>query len=100
MNPNQFYFLILPLASLVFILIIIVLYYARKENNMQLKEMQMLNELMRTGVLDKANFSTALQDLVEEKIIDHDSFRRMGQLLEEHFDEPKDEAHQEIMETA
>jgi len=94
MDPNQFYFLILPLASLVFILVIIVLYYARKENNMQLKEIQMLNELMRTGVLDKANFSTALQDLVEEKIIDHDSFKRMGQLLEEHFEEPKEEQHQ------
>ncbi len=60
----------------------------------------MLNELMRTGILDKANFSTALQDLVEEKIIDYDSFRRMGQLLEEHFDEPKEEQPQKSMETA
>jgi hypothetical protein len=34
---------------------------------MQLKEMQMLKELMRTGVLDKANFSTVLQNLVKEK---------------------------------
>ena len=100
MEPNQFYFLILPLTSLVFILVIIILYYARKENTMQLKEMQMLNELMRSGVLDKANFSTALQDMVEEKIIDNDSFRRMGQLLEEHFNEPKEENPQEIMETA
>ena len=67
---------------------------------MQLQELQMLNELMRTGILDKANFSTALQDRIEEKIIDYDSFRRIGQLLEEHFDEPKEEQPQKIMVTA
>jgi hypothetical protein len=50
---------------------------------------------MLTGVLEKENFSTALQDLVEEKIIDNDSFKRMGQLLEEHFEESKEEQHQE-----
>ena len=99
MDPNQFYYLILPLTSLVFILVIMVVYYARKEDKGQLAEMQMLNELMRTGAVDKVNFATALQDLVEEKIIDRESFRRMGQLLEEHFNEPKEEQTRGMIET-
>ena len=98
MDPNQFYYLILPLASLVFILVIIVVYYAKKENNMHLTEIQILNEFMRTGAVDKVNFATALQDLVEEKIINKESFRRMGQLLEEYFNEPKKEQIQDMIE--
>ena len=90
MDPNQFYYLILPLASLVFILVLVVVYYARKESKMYLTEMQLLDELMLTGAVDKVNFSATLQKLVEEKIIDKKSFRKIGQLLEQHFKEPKE----------
>ena len=99
MDPNQFYFFILPLASLVFILVILVVYYARKENNKELVEMQLLDELIRTGAVDKVNFTTALQDLVEGKIIDKESFRRMGKLLEEYLNESKEKQTQDMIET-
>ena len=95
MDPNQFYFLILPLASLVFILVIVVVYYARKENNKELIEMQLLDELIRTGAVNRVNFATALQDLFEGKIIDKESFRRMGQFLEEHLSQSEEEQRQD-----
>jgi hypothetical protein len=90
MDPNQFYFLILPLASIIFILVAVVVYYARSDNEKRLTEMQLLNELIRTGAIDKMNFTTALQDLVEQKVIDKDSFNRMGKLLEDYLNESKE----------
>ena len=85
MDPNQFYFLILPWASIVFIWVAVVVYYAKKDNDKKWTEMQLLNELIRTGAIDKMNFTTALQDLVEQKVIDKDSFNRMGKLLEDYL---------------
>jgi hypothetical protein len=82
MDPSEFFFLILPLAALVAILVAVVLYVARKENTIQHKEMETLNELMRTGEIDKDNFSVALQDLVSKKVIDKDSCERLRKLLE------------------
>lgn len=87
MNPNQFYFLILPLASMVFILIIVVLYYAREKSSNALAEFQLLEILVQS--VDQVNFTTALQDLYERKVIDKKSFIRMGQILEEHLSEHK-----------
>ena len=87
MDPNQFYFLILPLASMVFILIIVVLYYAREKSSNALAEFQLLEILVQS--VDQVNFTTALQDLYERKVIDKKSFIRMGQILEEHLSEYK-----------
>jgi uncharacterized protein YqgQ len=87
MDPNQFYFFILPLACMVFILVIVVLYYAREKNSNALAEFQLLEVLVQS--VDKVNFTTALQDLYERKVIDKKSFIRMGQILEEHLSEDK-----------
>ena len=89
MDPNPFYFLILPLAVLVFTLVIVVVYYARKENNISQLEMQIVNELMRTGVVDKVKFSTALHGLVNDNLIDRNSFERIGKLFEDYFTNPE-----------
>ena len=82
MDPSEFFFLILPLAALVAILVAAVLYLARKENTIQNKELETLHELTRTGEIDKENFSMALQDLVNKKVIDKDSCERLRKLLE------------------
>ena len=89
MDPFQFYFLILPLAILVFILIIVVVYYARKEKNFSVEDIQILNELMHSGVVDYRNYPTALQELVKINVIDKNSFDRMGKFLEEYFIKPE-----------
>ena len=82
MDPSEFFLLILPLATLVTILVAVVLYLGRKEDTIQNKELETLHELMRTGEIDKENFSMALQDLVSKKVIDKDSCERLKKLLE------------------
>jgi uncharacterized membrane protein len=82
MDPSEFFFLILPLAALVAILVVVVLYLAGEEDTVQHKEMETLHELTRTGEIDKENFSAALQDLVSKKVIDKDSCERLRKLLE------------------
>jgi hypothetical protein len=94
MDPNEFLFLILPLAALVTILVIVVFYLARKEDTMRHKEVETLNELMRTGTVDKENFSAALQGLVRNKLIDKTSFDRLGKLLEDSFNESEETCSQ------
>jgi hypothetical protein len=94
MDPNEFLFLILPLAALVTILVIVVFYLARKEDTMRHKEVETLNELMRTGTVDKENFSAALQGLVRDKLIDKTSFERLGKLLEDSFNESEETCSQ------
>ena len=82
MDPNEFLFLILPLASLVILLVAIVLFMAKREPFIHHNELETLNELMRTGEVDKENYSEVLQDLVSKKIINEKSRKLMKKLLE------------------
>jgi hypothetical protein len=86
-DPTEFLFLILPLASLVIVLVVIVLYLARKQDTIRHKEVETLNELMQTGVMNKDNFYMMLQDLARNKMIEQDSCKALGKLLQESFNE-------------
>jgi len=90
MDPAEFIFLILPLAALVTILVVIVLYLARKEDVIRHKDVETLNELMQTGVVNKDNFFMFLQDLVSNKMIKEDSYETLGKLLQESFNETEE----------
>jgi Glu-tRNA(Gln) amidotransferase subunit E-like FAD-binding protein len=90
MDPNEFLFLILPLAAMVTILVVVVLYLARKEDTVRHKEVETLNELMRTGTVNKENFSAALQGLVSNKLIDKNSCERLRKMLEDSFNEAEE----------
>ncbi|MCK4885113.1 hypothetical protein KAS24_03480 [Candidatus Bathyarchaeota archaeon] len=79
----------MPLAALAVILVIVVLYSAGKEDTMRHKEVETLNELMRTGAVHKEN-SAALHSLVRDKIIDKDSCKRLRKLLDDSFNEPEE----------
>jgi len=92
MDPNEFFFLILPLATLVIVLVIVVYRLAKKDDSLHQKELETLNELITLGELDKVNFTEALQDLVHNRVIDRNSFERLGKLLEETFSEAKETA--------
>jgi hypothetical protein len=94
MDPNEFLFLILPLAALVTILVVVVLYLAKKEDTIRHKDVETLNELMQTGVLNKDNFYMLLQDLVRNKMIDEKSSEKLGKLLEESFNETEEKCSQ------
>ena len=90
MDPAEFIFLILPLAALVTILVVIVLYLARKEDVIRHKDVETLNELMQTGVVNKDNFYMFLQDLVSNKMIKEDSYETLGKLLQVSFNETEE----------
>jgi len=94
MDPTEFIFLILPLAALVTVLVVVVLFLARKEDTVRHKEVEALNELMQTGVLNKENFYMMLQDLVQNKMIKKDSCETLGKLLEESFNETEETSSQ------
>ena len=83
MDPNEFFFFILPLAALVVILVAVVLHLSRKEETIKHKEVETINELMQTGQLNKHNFSLMLQALVEQGIIGKDSYATLGKLLDD-----------------
>ena len=90
MDPYEFYFLILPLAILVVILIVVVLILSRKEGTIKHKEVETINELMQTGLVNKQNFSVMLQDLVHQGIIKKGSYATLGKLIDESLNEPEE----------
>lgn len=90
MNPNEFFLLILPLAALVALLVVVVLYLARREDTIRHKEVETLIELMQTGVLTKENIYMLLEDLIHNKMIKKNSYTSLGKLLEESLDEPEE----------
>ena len=98
MEASQFYFLILPLASIIFILVVVVVYYARRGDGRKMTEIQLVNELIRTGSVSKTNFITVLQELYQKKVIDEKSFKRMGKILENYVNETDKENIQEPKE--
>ena len=85
MDIYEFLFLILPLAILVFILVFAVLKLTVKDDDVHYKELKTLNELMQMGLLDKDELYSALQDLVNDKVIDRGSYERLGKLIEDSF---------------
>ena len=87
MDPYEFLFLILPLATLVGLLVFVVYKLAKRDETMRQSELKTLNELMQMGAVDKDSFSFALQALLNDKVIDVYSFERLGKLIESSFDE-------------
>jgi hypothetical protein len=71
-------------------LVAVVFYLTRKEDTIRQKEVETLNELMQTGVLNKDNFCMLLQDLVHNRMIDENSSEKLGKLLEDSFNEGED----------
>ena len=90
MDPYEFLFLILPLASLIALLVFVIYKLAKRDDTMRQSEMKTLNELMQMGALDKDSFSSALQALLNDKVIDIYSFERLGKLIESSFNETKE----------
>jgi len=83
MDPTELFLLLLPLAVMLVILVIMVLYLAAKNDNLRHKEVEKLNELMRTGAVDKENFFMELQTMVHDKIINKDFCEQLEKLLED-----------------
>ena len=90
MDPIEFYFLILPLAGLVALLVIIIVHLARKDKTINSKELETIHELMQTGALTKENFAEMLQTLVQQGIIKKGSYETLGKIIDESLNEPEE----------
>ena len=90
MEPMEFYFLILPLAGLVALLLIILVHFARKDKTIKPNELDTITELMQTGTLTKENFAEMLQVLVQQGIIKKSSYETIGKILDESLTEPQE----------
>lgn len=101
MEPHTFYFVVLPLAALIAVLVSLVLYHARKEDGLQERELEKLEVMFRSGTLDQKTFERmrnrlkeetifakeleTLYTLLHDKIIDQDAYMKLRELLEKSF---------------
>jgi len=104
MEPSLFFTAVLPLALIVFVLVGIVYYLLRKtEETKYEKEMKELRKLLFKGQIDKNSYlysrdklkaeihyleeSKKINEMLENKKIDLDSYSRMKEILEMRFNE-------------
>ncbi|MDG6223547.1 MAG: hypothetical protein IAX21_10005 [Candidatus Bathyarchaeota archaeon] len=103
MDSSYFVFLVLPLAVIVFFLVGLTLYYARKGEDEYEKEIKKLRKLLISGkintqtfnklksktdyVKDYNNESKRLLELLSSEKIDDDTYNRLNQVLEKSFQE-------------
>ena len=101
MEPNHFYFIVLPLGILIVILVTVVLYLARKEESLYDRESKRLKIMLQSGAIDKETFermrnrakeeiifaeeSERLYTLLQKKKIDQDTYMQLMERLEKNF---------------
>jgi len=111
MESSQFFFLILPLAIIIAILVVVVFYLGRKtEETDYEKEMKRLRQLLLKGKLNRETFlhirdnlkvedlfadeSKRLDDMLKHKKMDSDTYVRMKKILEMSFNERLEKINQ------
>lgn len=67
MDPADFYFLISPLAALVGILVVAVLYYARREERKD-AELRQIKMEFQSGTLNKKQFDEKRRALMQSRV--------------------------------
>ncbi|HDQ05406.1 MAG TPA: hypothetical protein ENN36_01625 [Candidatus Bathyarchaeota archaeon] len=86
MEPNHFFFLVLPLAVLVVFLVAVVLYRARKEEDYYELQVKKLRQLLFSGKMDKKTFLNLRNRLKNEKIFTTESKKLLALLSSEKID--------------
>ena len=106
MEPSYFAFLILPLGILVFVLVGITFYYARKQEDSYEMQVKKLRKLLITGKIDTKTFtalknktehvkhfnseSKKLVELLSSGKIDEETYNRLNRVLQKSFKEKID----------
>ena len=114
MESSYFFFVVLPLAVMVFFLVAVVLYKARNEEDEYEIEVKKLRKLVFSGKLDKRTFlnmrnklkhektfhteSKKLSRLLSDNKIDEETYVRLRQVLETSFRERLDRIDDNINE--
>lgn len=111
MEPSQFIFIVLPLAIIIAILVVVVFYLSKRtEETDYEKEIKELRRSFLKGNIDQKNFlyirenlkrehlfceeSKKLDDMLEHKQMDPDTYVRMKKALEMSFDEKLVKIHE------
>ena len=112
MESSYFVFLILPLAILVFALVGVTLYYARKGEDSYEQQVKKLRKMLFTGKIDSKTFTTLknktdyvkhfnseskrLVELLSAGKIDEETYNRLNQVLQKSFRDKIDKLDEEI----
>lgn len=111
MEPTYFLFLILPLGILVFVLVGVTFYYARKQEDSYEQQVKKLRKLLISGKIDSKTFtklknktdyvkhfnseSKNLVELLSSGKIDEETYNRLNQVLEKSFKEKIDKLEED-----
>ena len=87
MEPNYFFFLILPLTMLVFFLVGLVIYNSRKDDDDYGREIKKLRRLFFSGKLDKKTYINMSSRLKYVKNFNEESQKLLSLLSNEKIDE-------------
>lgn len=114
MEPTYFLFLILPLGILVFVLVGVTFYYARKQEDNYEQQIKKLRKLLISGKIDSKTFtklknktdyvrhfngeSKRLVELLSSGKIDEETYNRLNQVLEKSFKEKIDKLEEDAKE--
>lgn len=85
MEPSYFYFFVAPLGFLIAILVIMVLYVARKEENLEKAWKKLTRSHMQNRLKEEKIFAKELeklQTLLDNETIDQDTYARLRKILE------------------
>jgi len=99
MEPTDFYYFILPLAGLIAILVLTVLYHARKEERHGKKLAKLARAYMRDRLKQREIYSKQLEVLdtqLRNKTINKNTYTRLKEALEINFTKRSEEARLQL----
>ena len=99
MEPTDFYYLILPLAGLIALLVLVVLYHARKEERHKKKLAKLARAYMKDRLKQRETLNKQLEILgaqLRNKTVDKNTYARLKNVLEINFAKRSEEARLEL----
>lgn len=99
MEPTDFYYLILPLAGLIAILVLMVFFHARKEERHRKKLAKLAHAYMKDRMRQRDIFTKQLEILdtqLRNKTIDKSTYARLRNTLVINFEKRSEEARLQL----
>ena len=100
MDSSYFFFLVVPLASLVVFLVALVLYHARDDEDAYEAQVKKLRKLWLSGKLDRKTFVRTRNQVRHEKNFSNESKKLLSLLADEKIDKDTYTRLMHILETS
>lgn len=100
MDSSYFFFLVVPLASLVVFLVALVLYHARDDEDVYEAQVKKLRKLWLSGKLDRKTFVRTRNQVRHEKNFSIESKKLLSLLSDEKIDKATYARLRHILETS